>query len=73
MGILEGQRRNARFVQGSYYTDGRRLLRIVGESVGGLLAVEDCGSLDLMLIPVDELDSLGLRPVATESHSRGHT
>lgn len=68
MGIDPDRDGNGRFVTGSYHTDGRRLLRIVSEAAnGGLRAVEDCRTLDLMLIPVDELDSLGLQPVAAES------
>jgi hypothetical protein len=53
-----------RFLPGSYHTDGQRLLRIVGEvSDDALCAVEDCRNLELLLIPVDELDSLRLTPV----------
>ena len=53
-----------RFVAGSYHTDGKRLLRIVSKvSDGATCAVEDCRNLDLMLIAVDELDALRLRPV----------
>ena len=53
-----------RFAPGSYLTDGHRLLRIVGGVPDdALCAVEDCRSLELILIPVDELASLPLRPV----------
>jgi hypothetical protein len=56
--------REPRFLPGSYLTDGQRLLRIVNKlSDGALCAVEDCRNLDLMLIPVAELDVLNLRPV----------
>jgi hypothetical protein len=57
-----------RFQPGSYLTDGRRLLRIVSNvSDDALCAVEDCRNLDLMLVPVDELDSLRLRAVKSEA------
>ena len=68
VGILSERSPSGRFVPGSYHTDGARLLRIVSEEAnGGLRAVEDCKSLELLLVSVDELDSLGLQLVATES------
>jgi len=65
MGVLPDRNAGDRFVAGSYHTDGCRLLRIVGAANGTLRAVEDCRSLELMLVPVDELESLGLKPVPT--------
>lgn len=59
-------RRPNRFLPGSYYTDGTRLLRIVSErTYGEFRVVEDCRSLEVILISADELGSLGLTPVAT--------
>jgi hypothetical protein len=60
----------------SYLTDGRTLYRYVGgvpSGTGELVALEDCGSLKLMLFCLDELRALGLRdvdPATSESRSR---
>jgi len=65
MGLLPELRPRDRFVSGSYHTDGRRLLRIVCEAANGTQrAVEDCKTMELMLVPLQELESLDLRPVA---------
>jgi hypothetical protein len=64
MGFLPDSRRRDRFVSGTYHTDGRRLLRIVCEAANGAQrAVEDCKTMELVLVPVQELESLDLRPV----------
>jgi hypothetical protein len=65
MGLVASSKRQDRFLAGSYHTDGRRLLRIVCETGGGAQrAVEDCKTMEIMLVPLQELDSLGLKPVA---------
>ena len=49
-----------------YLTDGVNLYRSLGMVVRGpchVLGLENCRSLDVMLIPVEELRSRGLRPV----------
>jgi hypothetical protein len=49
-----------------YLTDGVNLYRYVGtipSSVGHVVGLENCRSLDLTLCPVDELQALRLRSV----------
>jgi hypothetical protein len=59
-----------RHLPSSYYTDGSRLLRIVSEETHSeFRIVEDCRSLEVVLVSTDELASLGLRPVATQPPS----
>jgi hypothetical protein len=51
---------------GSYLTDGTRLFRLLGRFPGGdrgLAGLEDCRSLELVLLPAEELRQLSLRPV----------
>ena len=46
---------------GSYLTDERRLLRVLGEHAGtdhGLVEVEDCSTLDVWLLEAEELAPL---------------
>lgn len=53
------------FTPDSYHTDGTRLLRVdcvVGEG-GDFLSVEDCRTLDVVVLAADELLALGLRPI----------
>jgi hypothetical protein len=65
MGLVQSSKRQDRFLAGSYHTDGRRLLRIVCEAGDGAhRAVEDCRTTEIMLVPLHELESLDLRPVA---------
>ena len=53
-----------RFAPGTYYTDGTRLLQMLPAlTERGLRAVEDCRSLDIMLVSLIDLESMGLRPV----------
>jgi hypothetical protein len=48
----------------SYLTDGVRLYRFLGiMSAERLAEIEDCGSLQIMLVPVDELLQSALRAV----------
>jgi predicted Ser/Thr protein kinase len=55
----------AGFAADTYHTDGRRLLRIVStEDRGRLRVIEDCRTLELMLIPTGQLEAMGLRAVA---------
>jgi hypothetical protein len=50
-----------------YVTDGINLYRVVhglrGPRGRGVVGVEDCRSLELMLLPADEFRALKLRPV----------
>jgi hypothetical protein len=65
MGRVRSSIRQDRFLAGTYHTDGRRLLRIVCEAGGGAhRAIEDCKTMEIMLVPLQELESLDLRPVA---------
>ena len=53
------------FTPDSYLTDGRRLMRVdcvVGEG-GDFVCVEDCRTLEVVVLAVDELLSLEVRPV----------
>jgi hypothetical protein len=64
MGLVQSSKRQDRFLAGSYHTDGRRLLRIVCEASGGAhRAIEDCKTMEITLMPLEELDSLDLKPV----------
>ena len=64
MGLVSTPKRQDQFLAGSYHTDGRRLLRIVCEAGGGAhRAVEDCKTMEIMLVPLQELESLDLQPV----------
>ena len=59
---------------GRYLTDGARLFRIVAPPVqpphGGLLAVEDCHSLDVVLVGADQLRRLRRVARAPRPHER---
>ena len=50
-----------------YVTDGINLYRVVddlrGSSGHGVVGVEDCRSLDVILVRTDEFHALGLRPI----------
>jgi hypothetical protein len=49
-----------------YLTDGVNLYRFMGSMVsraGEIVGIENCWSLDIMLVPADELHSRSLRPV----------
>jgi hypothetical protein len=47
-----------------YLTDGTSLYRFVGWIARGRLAeLEDCRSLDLLVMPALEIEAAGLRPV----------
>ena len=49
-----------------YLTDGVNLYRIVAELAGGdgpMVEIEDCRSLEVVLLPVDEMPRDGLWPV----------
>jgi hypothetical protein len=49
-----------------YLTDGVNLYRFMGSVIsraGEMVGIENCWSLDLMLIPADELRTRRLRPV----------
>lgn len=51
-----------------YLTDGRRLFRIAGPAVeDDLVPVEDCNTLDVVLVPAAGLADLPLRAVVTLS------
>lgn len=64
-------RHRDRFLPGSYYTDGSRLLWIVSEEkYGEFRVVEDCRSLEVRRLSVDELSAVGLRPVAAHAAPR---
>ena len=60
---------------GRYLTDGARLFRIVAPRAqpphGGLSAVEDCHSLDVVLMRADQLRRLRRVVTAPRSHERG--
>ncbi len=50
-----------------YLTDGVNLYRLMGSMftrAGEMVGIENCRSLDIMLVPAEELDSRRLRPVA---------
>jgi hypothetical protein len=65
MGLVSSSKRQDQFLAGSYHTDGHRLLRIICEAGGGAQrAVEDCKTMEIMLVPLQELESLELQPVA---------
>jgi hypothetical protein len=58
----------ARFAPGTYHTDGMRLFRIVCPADRGRLRViEDCRTLELTLVQIGQLETMGLRAVATSS------
>lgn len=64
--MLPALTRNTRdmLAPGSYHTDGKRLLRITGRlGDGELRTVEDCRTLDVIIVSAKELLTLGLRPV----------
>ncbi len=49
-----------------YMTDGMNLYRVVGEFDGGdgpMVGIEDCLSLEVVLLPVDEMPRDGVWPV----------
>lgn len=52
---------------GGYLTDGSSLFFVVdtfsGASTDAMVGLEDCRSLDIVLVPGDKLADLGLRPV----------
>jgi hypothetical protein len=53
-------------VDSPYMTDGMNLYRVVGEFDGGegpIVGIEDCLSLEVVLLPVDQMPRDGLRPV----------
>ena len=55
---------------GSYLTDGISLYRSLGAIVRGpwhMVGLEDCRSLDVVLIPIEELHNRRLRPVIPTS------
>lgn len=56
---------------GRYLTDGRRLFRHLGHLGDplrdGLVQLEDCRSLDVVLVPWDEFRDLRLRTVRPEA------
>jgi hypothetical protein len=51
-----------------YFTDRRNLYRLVGWLIrsrgAGLAALEDCRTLDIVLVSSNDLDARSLRPVA---------
>ena len=55
--------------QGRYVTDGTRLLRILDASErtepANILELEDCLTLEIVVVEVRELPRLALRPVPT--------
>ena len=66
MGLLSLARPDAaRYAPGTYHTDGRRLLRVTAGANHELRQVEDCRTLEVEMIPLLELQALGLRPIAT--------
>lgn len=62
---------SARFAPGTYHTDGSRLLRVDAGANRELREVEDCGTLDVALVPLLELEAMDLRPVGTRPHGPG--
>jgi hypothetical protein len=58
-------RRDERFAPGAYLTDGTSLFNIVGElpHEPSLRLVEDCGTLEILMIHVDGLCAPGVREV----------
>jgi hypothetical protein len=54
------------FAIGSYLTDGRKLLRVVGElpQEPSLRLVENCRTLEVTVVSVDALRDRGVQPVA---------
>ena len=51
---------------GSHWTDGVNLYRLLGVIAGGrseMVGIESCRSLDVVLVPADELRGWRLRPV----------
>jgi hypothetical protein len=56
---------SARFAPGTYHTDGSRLLRIYAGANRELREVEDCRTLDVTVVPLLEIEAMGLSPVRT--------
>ena len=51
-----------------YLTDGVHLYRFLGSlatRAGGMIGIENCRSLDIMLVPADDLDQGHLRAVGS--------
>ncbi len=59
---------------GSYLTDGVDLFRSLGAVAGGMgqmVGLENCRSLDVMLLPIGEVRTRGLRAVVPAAGERG--
>jgi hypothetical protein len=63
---------SARFAPGTYHTDGSQAAPDAGRRGGDgeLREVENCRTLDVMLIPLLELEAMDLTPIATQPRGR---
>jgi hypothetical protein len=74
MGLLSLAKPDAaRYAPGTYHTHGHRLLRIEAGPSHELRQVEDRRTLDVAMIPMLELQALGLRPIGSGSNTEDGT